>query len=151
MHIFPQAFDPVVFPIACVAMMLLATGIIARVSGWSRLAARYQTDKTFPDETKGWQSAVFGMTSYRGCIWVGCDQNGLYLKTGPWIVYRFQHPPLFIPWSAISEAKQIQRFWRKYIKIVLRDPEISICLSDGAFRDHMRYLYDNKLLQQRVE
>jgi hypothetical protein len=138
---------PYLFPVFGIAMWLAATGVIAQISGWSRLGDKYSTDKQFPDNTKGFQSATFGMTSYRSCIWLGCDQNGLYMKTGPLFFFCFRHPPLFIPWSALSEARPTKRLWVKFISLVVRDPDVTFAVPEGALKDCMRYLQDNNLLR----
>jgi hypothetical protein len=150
MHFF-QEFDPFIFPIFFVASWIGIVLLVGRLSGWGRLARLYTTDKSFPDDTKGWQTVAFGMSSYKGCVWVGCDRAGLYLKTGPWILYRLGHPPLFIPWSAVSHAERVKRWWLGFVKFELREPAITFSVRDSAFKDSMRYLTENNLLEHRLD
>jgi hypothetical protein len=137
-------------PILMVGMWLFGNFIASRMSGWHRLAEKYTTDETFPDNTRGFQFGGFGWTHYKGCLWVGCNQKGLYLKTGPFFLFAFQHPPLCIPWSAFSRIEQDQNYFKKMIKFSVIDPKMSISIDQGSFRDSMNYLYETNLLKRQL-
>jgi hypothetical protein len=71
-------------------------------SGWTALAARYQTSSR-PDEPLRFFSAqLIGTVGkrYRGTIEIGTSEKGFYLAHIPRLWPG--HPPLFIPWEAIS-------------------------------------------------
>jgi hypothetical protein len=87
---------------AWVAMSFLFAG-----AGWSALAAEYRS--TAPRLGKPlrcsmvmgrWPWSVF----YRGMVHVRLDATGLTLSVFP--LFRLFHPPLFIPWSDVSECKR---------------------------------------------
>ena len=40
------------------------------------------------------------LTGYGNCLTVGANSYGLYLRI--LFLFRFMHPPLFIPWSEVS-------------------------------------------------
>jgi hypothetical protein len=45
---------------------------------------------------------------YKGCTNVGADSRGLYISFG--ILFRFGHPPLFVPWGDITiTEKQVSK------------------------------------------
>jgi hypothetical protein len=79
--------------------------------GWSNLAQKYASTETYDGPWIGWQWAIFGFWgSYKGCIWIAINQDGIHLKTGPLNLFRPFHPPLYIPWSAIQSVKP-KKYW----------------------------------------
>lgn len=99
------------FPIFFTGVWLLVTTLIASM-GWTALARVYR-------EPKGLVRAPvrrFAMASmdlrrginplpanYNGCVIVEVAPAGLHLRT--WLLFRFRHPPLFIPWPQIERAE----------------------------------------------
>lgn len=78
----------------------LLLNLIANVSGWKILAARFTASQPFSGIQSRWQSARLRFfISYNNCLRIGADQTGLSIQ--PMWGMRTGHPPLFIPWSEI--------------------------------------------------
>lgn len=71
---------------------------------WRPIADRYPAGR-WPEEgvALSWQTAYVGLAGYRGVLHVVLTERGLYLR--PAAIFRFQHPPMFIPWEAVTEAR----------------------------------------------
>jgi hypothetical protein len=86
------------------ALWLFICFILSRVGGWEKLARVYRYNGKFKGERWRFRSCrMNGYTNYNNCLTFGANPAGLYLKTLP--MFRFQHPPLLIPWSEIREGK----------------------------------------------
>ena len=94
--IFPVLLFLVIFPLFWCGVIFL----VAYLSGWATLARVYRFDGYFQGRQWSFQSAQIGWGNYNGVLTVGANWEGLYLK--PFFLFRFGHPPLFIPWYDIS-------------------------------------------------
>ncbi len=114
--------------------VIVWVGIAVAVShfgGWKSLANRYEAHQPFYGTCWNWQTIVLGEHSqYGNCMKVGADQDGLYLV--PNFLFRFAHPPLFIPWSDIKaqwREKSMLGIPLRYVEIHLTpEPNLKIAL-----------------------
>src|SRR5262245_55938881 len=105
----------VLFPILWVGLL----NLLARMSGWSRLATTYRYRGRFEGFRKRFVSghlvggAFFGLPcNYGSCLTLGSNAQGLYLAVlAP---FRPGHPPLFIPWRDVT-ARLEQRWLFKLV------------------------------------
>lgn len=83
---------------------LFVTGLIALIGGW------YFTAKAFPLPTQSqgqgteftFQSVTIGILgNYRSCVHITVGGEGIIMR--PFVLYRFLHGPIFIPWNAMSD------------------------------------------------
>lgn len=87
-----------------IAFQSLLLNLIAAVSGWKTLAARFRLQQPFSGRQWKWQSAQMRYyVGYNNSLVVGADQSGFFLRT-MWMV-RAGHAPLFIPWNEITVGK----------------------------------------------
>ncbi len=97
-----------VFPIYFVLLWLAVSAIISYIGGWRTLSKSFRAREPFVDKKRHFQSGQFRwLAGYHNCLTLGADPNGLYL--GILFLFRFMHPPLFIPWSEVSV--QTKRSW----------------------------------------
>ena len=96
----PFIIVPIFFLVVFPAIWLIVSLILAHMSGWSGLARVYYFPGEFQGKRWSLESAMLNLVRYKSCLVVGANGEGLYLR--PIIVFRFGHPPLFIPWSEIS-------------------------------------------------
>lgn len=89
-------FALVFFP----ALWMFVGLILSRISGWHGLAAKYRMDAKFAGPTWTWQTGHMRLVGFRNTLTVGTNRQGLYLAV--LFPFRFQHPPLFVPWSDIT-------------------------------------------------
>ena len=111
----------IIFPLAMVAMFVASEMIMSSRSRWKELSSRHRENSS---PTLFWRRCVYletevkaGNTIYRASYgnnqlsahirlfpqaYVAVDAKGLHLKRMPW---HFMHPPLLIPWAAISDVE----------------------------------------------
>jgi len=101
------SLNPLYFAIFLLVLWLLLNLIISRLTGWARMAAHYPNVGGFSGKLWRFQTITTrrGM-GYKGSTTVGADSRGLYLSL--LFIFRFGHPPLFVPWRDITiTEKQI--------------------------------------------
>ena len=76
--------------------------LLARVGGWSRLAAVYQTREIFAGPCTTTVGLV-GSARYKNSLRVGADEHGLWLDVPA--VMRPGHKALRLPWSDLQEQE----------------------------------------------
>jgi hypothetical protein len=85
---------------------------ISLIGGWHALAKRYRSTSRTSGTLFSFASMGLGRgffpVSYRSCLFVRLDSTGIALSVFP--LFRFFHPKLVIPWSAVSDCKR-ERFW----------------------------------------
>jgi hypothetical protein len=87
------------FPLLFIAVWLLVSGGLSVVTGWSSLAKRFRTDQIPQGDTFHDQVHEFGRLGQRRITDLVISPAGLCLTQAP--IFRFLHPPLFVPWSEI--------------------------------------------------
>jgi len=146
MHWAPEYLFAIIFPVYWVFVLWL----IAKFGGWAKLADKYGCEPSFAVSWTGWQSGKIGMTNYKSCLWLAATAEGLYIKPGPAFLFGLWHPPIRIPWSAISSAEERNLLWTRSLVIKLTDSNTQITLYGQALPDGQRYLGDKlKLLEKR--
>jgi hypothetical protein len=115
------------FPVLLVALWCVVTAAISHVGGWAILARQYRYSSEFMGEKWRMQSGrMRWLMSYNNCLTLGGNETGLYLSVLS--LFRFQHPPLLIPWPEISVSRQ-RRFFFNYVRLTLgREVKIPLLL-----------------------
>lgn len=91
---------------------LLLTVLIARLSGWQRLARDFEATYQPSGQRFSFQSAQFNqLANYSGMLTVGVSEEGLGLR----VIWPFRagHPPLFISWDYVATAERVSQFLSK--------------------------------------
>lgn len=83
--------------------------LLARISGWHRLATVYRASESAGGKSCGLCSGSFGVVSYRNCLLVTLHPSGLHICV--LFFFRLAHPPLFIPWSDITISPTKFLWW----------------------------------------
>ncbi|MBI5025298.1 MAG: hypothetical protein HZC12_00935 [Nitrospirae bacterium] len=117
---------PEYFLLIFIGMWIMISIVISRVSGWGSLAEIYRYTDPFNGNRWRFQSAgMRWMMSYNNCLTIGSNERGLYLSI--FFIFRFGHPPLFIPWNDISITnkkgllfKYIEFRFRRFPSLFLR-------------------------------
>jgi hypothetical protein len=121
----PQWF----FPLFGV-MWLTISALLSHTGGWASLAKQFRVNEPGTGERFRFVSGSMGRgvfpVSYGGCLFVVVNDVGFRLSI--LFLFRFQTPPLFIPWSMIESVEEKQRLFVDYTRIRVRDqwPTISI-------------------------
>jgi hypothetical protein len=127
-----------VSPVAFVAIWLLTTGLISMIGGWHSLADRYAAPDGFeiaPDQRFRFRSIVLRRlpwfpARYRGCVTVSLITAGCHLAV--LVVFRYRHPPLLIPWSAITSCEDGSFLGLRWTDVAVRDADPVIRIYAGA-------------------
>jgi hypothetical protein len=93
-------------PFLVVGAWVLVGGLLSVLGGWSRLATKYRSTAARPPGCHWLQSGRFGWVSYSNALTVGNTGAGLYLAV--FFLLRLFHPPLLIPWTAITARRRVQ-------------------------------------------
>lgn len=113
---------------------------LAVISGWSELAKKYPESNTFENAKKGWQWGKLNWVTYKGCLWLGGDAQGLHIETGPRFLFGPFHPALCIPWAAIKSVEKTKYWWMPVIKIELADSKVKLMFRERLLSDIRPYL-----------
>lgn len=88
------------------------TGLLAQIGGWRELARLYGEPegmvrapvRQFSGATLDLRRGRFPLpVNYSNCMVLEVAEAGLHLR--PWRVFRFRHPPLFIPWPQMERLQ----------------------------------------------
>ncbi len=87
--------------IGFVLLWILSGHGVAYMSGWKRLAGKFQAPHPYSG-TKIfiWHAVMNALSRYDNVLYIGVDAEGLHLRTS--ILLRIGHRPLLIPWNEIS-------------------------------------------------
>jgi hypothetical protein len=77
--------------------------LIARVSGWRALAARFPRGDERPTRTWWFRSGRMGLMTLNGALRVGASPRFLHLAILPGFV---GFPPIALPWGELAEAER---------------------------------------------
>lgn len=114
----PQWFLPLF-----VVMWLLMTGLLAHLGGWASLASMFRAQDRISGERFRFASGTLGRrflpVSYGNCLFVTINSQGLYLSI--LFPFRFQSPPLFVPWSRVQSIQEKRILSFRYWLIEVRD------------------------------
>jgi hypothetical protein len=88
------------FLVVFTGLWTAAMYLTAVSSGWLQLAKLYRTEQEFSGEKWTWESGQMGWANFRGCLVIGANRQGLYLRVQ--FPFHFFCAPLFIPWSAVQ-------------------------------------------------
>jgi hypothetical protein len=94
--------------------------------GWHPLSKRYRNSmagsgKLFPFASMA-LGRGFSPVRYRGCLFVRLDSTGIALAVLP--LFRFCHPKLLIPWSAVSDCKRERFGFMDCTAVYVSEPQI---------------------------
>lgn len=109
----------IVFPI----FWMLVVGLISLLSGWQRLAQRYRATLPPSGQKWTWQYGMIGWAGYRGVLNLTANDAGLFMEV-MWL-FRFGHPPLFIPWQEFREAKVTNFLFYRQVKAKIGFPTVA--------------------------
>jgi hypothetical protein len=130
-HMEPQWFLPLF-----VIMWLVITGVLSRLGGWASLATQFRSSQPADGERFRFVSGSMGKrafpVSYGGCLFVVVSQRGFALSI--LFPFRFQSPPLFIPWAQVESVEEKRLLFVSYVVVRLREQWPLISLRGRAGR-----------------
>ncbi len=126
--------SPLWFVLLFVVMWFLITGGLAHVSGWASLATHFRATSLASGKSFRFVSGAVGKkgfpVGYRNCLSVCIGESGFGLEV--LFPFRFQSPPLFIPWSQVESVGERKLFFVRYVVVSLRNQWPAISLQGEA-------------------
>jgi hypothetical protein len=97
---------------AFIVFWLVISGVLSLMGGWYRLAERFKSDESIDGEQFRFRSGAIGWgmfpVSYGSCLIATVGSKGFALSV--LFPFRFLHPRLVIPWSAVERCEHV-KFW----------------------------------------
>ncbi len=120
-----------------IAFWLLISATLSFAGGWHALARKYRgravsAQKSFRLASMSLAANSFLPVSYGSCLTISLSSMGLGLSI--LFPFRFLHPNLFIPWSAISFCAREKYFFFEYTAVYIDDLKIRMVFAFGSGR-----------------
>lgn len=121
---------PLWFLVSFPVIWLIVTGVLSRVGGWAALGTQFPATQPTNGERFRFVSGSVGKkgfpVGYRNCLLVTVGEQGFNLEV--LFLFRFQSPPLFIPWSQVASVEESKVLFVRSVVIRLRNqwPVISL-------------------------
>lgn len=117
-------FILVVFPIFFVAMWTLTTWLMSLLGGWGRVGRAYPAEgRPTQGRVLGGVTGMFGVARYKFVLTVITTETGLYIENRK--VFRFGHPPLFIPFAVMHDLRKQTLFFWEYVAFDIDKPALA--------------------------
>jgi len=108
------------FP-AIVVLWLAFSGFLSLLGGWHELAERFSDGKTLAGERFRFRSGAIGWklfpVNYGNCLFVTVGRDGFALSI--FLLIRFMHPTLVIPWSAVERCEPVRFLFVNYVAVYI--------------------------------
>ena len=97
-------FIPIAFLVLFPLMWSGIVALIAEIGGWKRISRKYpELDIPMGELIDSYSMTTFGIGlfgNYRGSMNIKVYESGIHLV--PMFFFRINHPPIFIPWEAMT-------------------------------------------------
>ena len=104
---------------AFVVFFMAICGALSLAGGWYRLGERFKSDASIDGERFRFRSAAIGWgmfpVSYGGCLFATVGPKGFALSV--LFPFRFLHPRLVIPWSAVERCEPVKVWLSKRVAV----------------------------------
>jgi hypothetical protein len=106
-----------------VVIWCVTLSLVARFSGWGKLAELYPAAEPPAGRVFRWQAGRIGWSDYNGCLTITVGPAGLGLAVLG--LFRPGHPPLLIPWSSLRVV-QVHTGWLvRGVTVAVDDPPVT--------------------------
>jgi hypothetical protein len=107
----PVSTSEWLFPVLAIVWFAMCA-CLSLMSGWFYLGARFKSDEQIDGERFCFRSGALGWRAwpvgYRNCLFVTVGSRGFAVSV--LFPFRFLHPRLVIPWSAVERCEDV-KFW----------------------------------------
>ncbi|MDB6129401.1 MAG: hypothetical protein JWM04_508 [Verrucomicrobiales bacterium] len=111
------------FPIYFAGLWVSVSFFLGRMGGWDALSKKYGVSIEPSGQKFTAQSAKIGIVNYNSCLTIHTTPEGFSLAMI--FLFRIGHPPIFIPWREIHNARKKRRLWREWVVCEVEDPPIA--------------------------
>ena len=116
-----------------IAFWIVLSYLISLVSGWGMIAKYYRRPEgMLLTGAKGFLTSLYlNRSNYRKSVYIRVDDFGMHLSM--LFLFRFGHPPLFVPWSDIKiEERKSHISGKSHYIIFSKTPLIRISMNESA-------------------
>lgn len=113
----------VIFAIVLFVAWIIAT-YLASLSGWAQLSKKHKYYSSFTGTPFKYVSCKVGSVLYWKSCNVKYNQKGLYIKL-PYI-FKFFHPPLYLPWNEFKLVRQDHRLNATAVHLKIENTVVQI-------------------------
>jgi len=104
--------------------------LLSRVSGWDRLSQIYPGAAPPAGKRFAPMGVLMGLARYKGCVVCITGPEGLHLSVLR--IFQLGHPPLLIPWSAITVTRLRKVAWKEAVEFQIASPNPVIVTMEKA-------------------
>jgi hypothetical protein len=148
---FPTEWLPQGALLLFVVMWVCIAGVLSYVGGWHTLSQVYPDRGVLDGETFRFASMSLGKgifpVNYGSCLSVRVGNFGIGLS--PLLPFRLFHPPLFVPWSAISSCKVDKFLFIEQTSLYLVSPDTRLRFTGRAGRA-IKQQHDRLVMEGRA-
>jgi hypothetical protein len=117
-------FILIVFPIFFTTLWVGITLLMSFIGGWGKVGKVYAATGAPPEgRVLRHVTGMFGVTRYKHVLTIITTDTGLYIENRK--VFRPGHPPLFIPFTAIFQARKQTLFFWEFVAFAIGDPPLA--------------------------
>jgi hypothetical protein len=113
----------VIWPIFFIALWVGIVMLMSLIGGWRRLARLYRAERPAGGNATPYVTGMIGMARYKRLLTVTTNENGMFIEIR-WI-FRIGHPPLFLPWRDIRNARKIHLFYWEFVGFDIGNPKVA--------------------------
>ena len=108
------------FLIAFPVFWMMVVFLVSRLGGWAGLASQFGADSPPSGEQFSWCSVRLNrLGRYGNCVTATVSSRGVHLQT--FLIYRFGHKAIFLPWDAISNMTRATFFGFSRMRLIVDD------------------------------
>ncbi len=105
-------------PLALIFIWTFVSFISSIIGGWRALSGDFAAGGPVSGETHSFQSGRLRIINYNGMLKIVLADRGLYLAV--FFLFRPFHPPLLVPWTAITNVREHRLFIFRYVAFDLK-------------------------------
>jgi hypothetical protein len=105
-----------------VGMWFAVLGFLSQLSGWNKLASLYPGRQPASGKCFLMQGGKVGAVYYTGCLMIHTSAEAIRISV--WPIFRFQHPPLFIPWRELHNPRERRLFCARLEELDIGSPAV---------------------------
>lgn len=127
-----EVLIPLAFLVGFPLFWILIGKLIAQ-GGWARLAKQFETTRPAAGRRVRIGSARVGLANYNNVLRLHAQPDGLRMSVLG--IFRSGHPPLLIPWDAISDIEPVKVLWYRGYTLQVGEPPVAIQLPASIVED----------------
>jgi hypothetical protein len=121
-----------------IPLWLFIGGLLALLSGWRRVAARFPAGDIPPEGQRFWsQVSGFGSVDDKNATCVVVAPAGLHLSAT--LLFRFARPPILVPWEQVKWRSERRFLWMHNHRLDLGGLA-TVRIRDRAYRAAAAYM-----------